>query len=355
MKGLILSGGEGTRLRPLTHTSAKQLIPVAGKPTIFYGIEALIEAGISDIGIVVGETKNEVMTCVGAGDKWGVKISYIPQESPLGLAHAVKIAQSFIGEDSFVMYLGDNILKNGIAEFVKSFNTKKPNAYILLTPVKNPEQFGVVNLDSNRRIINLVEKPKEPQSNLALVGIYLFDKNIFKAVNVIKPSKRNELEITDAIQWLLDNGFKVDYHLVEGWWKDTGKPADLLEANQLILESIETKIEGEVDAESSILGRVVVGKNTQIIKSTVRGPAVIGQNVKIKNSYIGPFTAVSDKVIIENSEVEHSIILEESRIKDISGRIDQSIIGKGAVVSGSLKKPSTHQFILGDKSQVIIS
>lgn len=355
MKGLILSGGEGTRLRPLTHTSAKQLIPVANKPTLFYGLEALVEAGIRDIGIVVGETYKEIKAAVGDGEKWGIKVAYIQQEAPLGLAHAVKIAENFIGQDSFVMYLGDNILKNGIVEFVKSFSTKKPNAYILLTKVKNPEQFGVVNLDENGRILKLEEKPKQPKSDLALVGIYLFDKNIFKAVNAIKPSGRNELEITDAIQWLIEYGFIVDYHLVEGWWKDTGKPADILEANQLILETIETSLKGQVDEESSLSGRVNIGEASQIIKSKIRGPVVIGKNVLIKNSYIGPFTAISDNVVVENSEIEHSIIMENSKISHISGRIDQSLIGRGVEVSASLTKPSTHQFILGDKSQIIIS
>ena len=342
-------------MRPLTHTGAKQLIPVANKPTIFYGIESLVAAGIKEIGIVVGDTENEVKACVGDGARWGISITYIFQEAPLGLAHAVKISKNFLENDSFVMYLGDNILKEGILEFVKSFKEKKPNAYILLTEVKNPEQFGVVNLDEGGRIIKLEEKPKKPKSNLALVGIYLFDDNIFKAVNSIKPSFRSELEITDAIKWLIDSGYRVDYHLVSGWWKDTGKPADLLEANQLILEGLETSIGGQLDKDSSVTGRVVIGVGSKVINSNLRGPVIIGQNVLIKNSYLGPFTAISDGVIIENSEIEHSIVLEGSKIINVGGRIDQSILGKEVVVTSSLTKPSTHQFVLGDKSQVTIA
>jgi len=352
MKALVLSGGKGTRLRPITHTSAKQLVPVANKPILFYGLEAIAAVGVKEIGIIVGDTKNEIRAAVGDGSKFGVKITYIPQEAPLGLAHAVKIAQPFIGDDDFIMFLGDNLLKDGLQSIVDEFTTKKPNAQILLARVPTPEQFGVAEL-SGQKVIKLEEKPINPKSDLALVGVYLFDKNIFTAVNAIKPSKRNELEITDAIQYLIDKGFTVHPHIVKGWWKDTGKLDDMLEANRLILETKECKIDGSVDAQSKIDGKVVIEKGANIINSVIRGPAIIGENTLIKNSYIGPYTSVYFNVKVENSEIEHSIILENTRIKDIK-RLEDSLIGQNVEISRTEKRPAAYRIMVGDSSKVEI-
>jgi glucose-1-phosphate thymidylyltransferase len=352
MKALVLSGGKGTRLRPITHTSAKQLVPIANKPILFYGLEAIAAVGVKEIGIIVGDTKNEIRAAVGDGSKFGVKITYIPQEAPLGLAHAVKIAQPFIGDDDFIMFLGDNLLKDGLQSIVDEFTTKKPNAQILLARVPTPEQFGVAEL-SGQKVIKLEEKPINPKSDLALVGVYLFDKNIFTAVNAIKPSKRNELEITDAIQYLIDKGFTVHPHIVKGWWKDTGKLDDMLEANRLILETKECKIDGSVDAQSKIDGKVVIEKGANIINSVIRGPAIIGENTLIKNSYIGPYTSVYFNVKVENSEIEHSIILENTRIKDIK-RLEDSLIGQNVEISRTEKRPAAYRIMVGDSSKVEI-
>ncbi|MTI80118.1 MAG: glucose-1-phosphate thymidylyltransferase [Firmicutes bacterium] len=354
MKGLILSGGKGSRLRPLTHTSAKQLIPVANKPILFYAIESLKEAGITDIGIIVGETKTEVMKEVGDGSNWGVNITYIEQEAPLGLAHAVKIAENYICNEPFVMFLGDNLIREGIKNFVSKFQCNKPNSLILLSEVDQPQHFGVAVL-KNGKISQLVEKPEVPPSNLALVGVYIFDKNIFKAVNRIKPSWRNELEITDAIQWLVENGYNVEPHLVSGWWKDTGKPEDIIEANRLILENINTKISGYVCDNSSVQGRAIIEKGARIINSIIRGPVVIGKDSVITNSYIGPFSSISNQVNIINSEIECSIVLEKSIIKDIPSRIDQSLVGRKVTITSSSSKPQTLQLIIGDNSKATVS
>lgn len=351
MKALILSGGKGTRLRPITYTGAKQLIPVANKPILFYGIEAIKEAGIDDFGIIVGDTKEEIRKAVGDGSRWGIKVTYIEQKEPLGLAHAVKIAEDYLRDAPFIMYLGDNILKEGVKEFVQKFKDKKPNALILLTPVPNPQSFGVAELDQEHRVKRLVEKPKEPKSNLALVGVYLFDKNIFKATKAIKPSWRNELEITDAIQWLLNEGYIVESHRVTGWWKDTGKPEDVLSANRLILESMERSIEGEI-IESQIEGRVVVKEGAKIIRSVVRGPVIIGENTKIIDSYIGPFTSINSEVIVEESEIENSIVMNKSLIKNMKKRIDESLIGREVKIFASSRKPMVNRFILGERSQM---
>lgn len=350
MKALILSGGRGTRLRPITHTSAKQLLPVANKPILFYGIEAVKEAGIKEVGIVVGETKNEIRDAVGRGKKWGINVTYIGQEAPLGLAHAVKISQDFIGNDNFVMYLGDNLIKDGITSLVKEFEKTKPNAQILLARVPHPEQFGVVEL-KGKKVLRLVEKPKRPKSNLALVGVYMFDKNIFKAVNNIKPSWRNELEITDAIQYLIDHNFTVRPHIITGWWKDTGKLEDILEANRILLDDLKTHVKGKVDKESKLFGKVRIDKGAEIRKSVIRGPVIIGENSRIVNSYIGPFTSVYFKVTIENSEIEHSIILENSKIKDIK-RIEDSLVGQNVEILKSKAKPSAYRIMVGDSSRV---
>lgn len=351
MKALVLSGGAGTRLRPITHTSAKQLIPIANKPILFYGIEFIRDAGIKDIGIIVGETKEEIKYAVGDGSKWNVKITYIEQKAPLGLAHAVKISQDFLQEDPFVMFLGDNIIKGGIKTFVERFNSDQPNALILLTEVKNPQQFGVAELDDGK-VVRLVEKPKEPKSNLALVGVYLFDKNIFKAVNNISPSWRNELEITDAIQYLLEQDYTVNPYIITGWWKDTGKLEDMLDANRLILDTREQQINGFVDNSSKIIGKVVIEEGATVKNSTIRGPSIIGKDTQIINSYVGPYTSIYFGTKVINSEVEHSIILEDCTISDISFRIEDSLIGKKVEVIKSPLKPKAYRFMLGDYSNV---
>jgi len=351
MKGLILSGGKGTRLRPLTFTQAKQLVPVANKPVLFYGIEALKEAGIQEIGIVVGDTKDEIKEAVGDGTIWGIKVQYIEQEEPLGLAHAVMISESFLGKDSFVMYLGDNILKSGIRSLVEEFQERKPNSLILLTEVPNPQMFGVAELKEGR-VVRLVEKSKKPMSNFALVGVYMFDCHIFKAVKEIKPSWRNELEITDSIQYLIDNGYEVHPHFVTGWWKDTGKIEDILEVNRLILESIEGSIEGEVDRSSRIIGQVILEKGVVVKNSTIRGPAIIGAGTEIVDSYIGPFTSIQNKCKIIKTEVEHSIIMEGSEIRDIGSRVDESLIGREVKIFKSPPKPSVYRLMVGDKSEI---
>lgn len=356
MKGLILSGGKGTRLRPLTYTSAKQLVPVANKPVLFYAIETLVEAGIREIGIIVGDTKDEIKAAVGSGERWGIEITYIPQEAPLGLAHAVKIAQDYLGDDRFVMYLGDNMIEESIRPLAEEFANPKTeyNCQILLKQVPNPESYGVAELDPDNfeRVVRLVEKPREPQSDLALVGIYMFDKTIFEAVNAIQPSWRNELEITDAIQYLVDHDYYVHPKIVKGWWVDTGKQADMLEVNRLILDRLDRSIEGVIDRDSTISGKVVIAKTAEIINSVVRGPAIIGEHCRIVNSYIGPFTSINHHCTIADSEIEHSIILENSQVLDINGRIEDSLIGRNVVVEKSPIKPKAYKLLLGDNSRV---
>jgi glucose-1-phosphate thymidylyltransferase len=351
MKGLILSGGKGTRLRPLTYTSAKQLVPVANKPVLFYGIEAMAEAGLREIGIVVGDTHAEIRAAVGDGARWGVKVTYIPQDAPLGLAHAVKISQPFLQEDPFVMYLGDNLLNRGIVGFVQEFAREKPAAQILLTRVPDPQMFGVAQLDDGR-VVRLVEKPKEPIGDLALVGVYMFSPQIFESVNRIKPSFRNELEITDAIQDLIDRGLTVKPHIVEGWWKDTGKLEDMLEANRLILDTFERRIDGQVDAQSRVEGKVVIEEGAVVERSVIRGPAIIGRGARLVHAYVGPFTAIMNDVEITDTEIEHSIVLEGSSLRDLSNRVTDSLIGKGVKIYREPVKPSAYRFMLGDNSEV---
>ena len=352
MKALVLAGGKGSRLRPITHTSAKQLVPVANKPILFFGLEAIAEAGIKEVGIIVGDTRQEIRNAVGDGSKFGIKVTYIEQEAPLGLAHAVKIALNFIKDDDFVMYLGDNLIKDGIKALADEFKVNKPNAQILLAKVPHPEHFGVAELKGNV-VVNLEEKPQKPKSDLALVGVYMFDKNIFEAVNNIKPSSRGELEITDAIQYLIDHKMKVTPHIVKGWWKDTGKLEDMLEANRLILETREKSILGKVDASSKIEGKVVIEKGAEIINSCIRGPAIIGENTKITDSYIGPFTSVYYNCKVQNSEIEHSIILENTEITDIK-RLEDSLIGQNVQLIRTKKKPAAYRIMVGDSSRVEI-
>ncbi|MCL5291631.1 MAG: glucose-1-phosphate thymidylyltransferase [Actinobacteria bacterium] len=352
MKGLILSGGTGTRLRPITFTSAKQLVPIANKPILFYAIETVGDAGITDIGIIVGDTKEEVKETVGDGSAFGVKITYIEQEAPLGLAHAVKIAEDFIAGDSFVMFLGDNLIKEGIAGLVEEFERDKPNCQILLAHVENPEQFGVAELTSDGKVERLIEKPKDPPSDLALVGVYMFDPHIFEAVKAIKPSWRDELEITDAIQYLLEKGYDVRPHVIDGWWKDTGKLDDILEANRIMLEGIETDIRGTVDADSTLHGRVVIEEGAHITNSVIRGPAIIGKNSEITGSYVGPFTAIHNNVRLVGSEVEHSIILADCVIENLGGRLEGSLLGRNVKLHKSDTKPRAFRLMVGDNSQV---
>ena len=351
MKGLILSGGKGTRLRPLTYTSAKQLVPVANKPVLFYGIEAIAGAGIRDIGIVVGETQAEIRAAVGDGSRWNVRVEYIEQDAPRGLAHAVKISQPFIGTDPFVMYLGDNLLNQGITHFVDQFAREKPAAQILLARVPDPQMFGVAELRTGN-VVRLVEKPKEPIGDLALVGVYMFGSEIFDSVNQIAPSFRNELEITDAIQNLIDRGLTVRPHIVEGWWKDTGKLEDILEANRLILDTLERRIEGKVDDDSRVEGKVVIEDGATVERSVIRGPAIIGRGARIVHAYVGPFTSIMNDVEIRDSEVEHSIVLEGASLSDLANRVIDSLIGKNVRIYRIPLKPSAYRFMLGDNSEV---
>lgn len=351
MKALILCGGFGTRLRPITHTMAKQLVPIANKPVLFYGLEAIKEAGVEEVGIVVGETAREIVQAVGDGTPWGLRVTYINQEKPLGLAHAVLVSEEYIAGEEFVMYLGDNLIKDGIKGLADEFRKNAPNSQILLARVKEPQRFGVAELEGGK-VVRLVEKPKEPASDLALVGVYMFDGNIMDACKAIKPSGRGELEITDAIQWLIDNGFDVDPHVIGGWWKDTGRLEDMLEANRIMLETMEARCEGHVDSESRTEGMVVVESGAEIISSTVRGPAIIGEGSRIVNSFIGPYTSIYFGVEVNGSEIEHSIVLENSKVTDIPGRIEDSLIGQNVEVGRSPLKPSAYRFMLGDNSRV---
>ncbi len=352
MKGLILSGGKGTRLYPITFNRAKQLVPVANKPVLFRVIEAIKEAGIDDIGIVIGDTGEEIKQAVGNGRRWDVKITYIPQEAPLGLAHAVKISHSFLGDDRFVMFLGDNVIQGGISSLIRQFASSDWNSQVVLTQVEHPEHYGVAELDEQGRIRRLVEKPRNPPSNLALVGIYMFDHNIFQAVNSIKPSWRGELEITDAIQWLVENGCAVHPYIHRGWWIDTGKPIDMLEANNRVLAEIAHKVDGYVDRDSKVDHLVTIERGAEIINSVVRGPAIIGEDARLINSYIGPFTSIYHDTIVENSEIEHSIVLDHSRIVNVPSRIEDSIIGRDVEVTYSPIKPKAYKMTLGDHSRV---
>ena len=371
MKALVLAGGRGTRLRPITHTGAKQLVPVANKPVLFYGLESIRAAGITDVGIVVSDplellrpdhrtgelttvlvnSQAEIRAAVGDGSALGLRVTYIQQEAPLGLAHAVKISEEFMAGDPFVMYLGDNLIRDGISQFVREFEKEKPNAQILLAHVKTPQDFGVAEL-SRDRVVRLEEKPKQPKSDLALVGVYLFDKTVFDAVRAIKPSPRGELEITDAIQHLIDSGQRVRSHVITGWWKDTGKLEDMLEANRIVLTDQTPLIEGTVSKDSRIEGAVRIGAGTVVEKSTLRGPLIIGPNAVIRNAYIGPFTSIGAGCHIEQCEIEHSIVLERSRLENLTGRVESSLIGKEAVVCASGSRPRTHRLMLGDSSRI---
>jgi glucose-1-phosphate thymidylyltransferase len=354
LKGLILSGGTGTRLRPITYTSAKQLVPVANKPVLFYGIEALAAAGIEEIGIIISpETGAEIRKAAGDGERFGVAITYIEQDSPLGLAHAVLTGEAFLGDSPFVMYLGDNLLRDGVTDLVDTFRKEEPDALILLTPVNDPENYGVAELDGSQRVARLAEKPQDPSSNLALVGVYMFGASIFDAARAIEPSGRGELEITDAIQRLVDGGLRVDPHIVHGWWKDTGQVQDMLEANHLILDDLEERIEGEL-VDSRVHGRVVIEKGARLERATVRGPAIIGAGAILRDAYIGPYTAVGPGVRIERAEVEYSIVLEGSSIENLEGRIEASLVGKNVAIRRSPALPHAYRFVVGDNAVIEI-
>jgi glucose-1-phosphate thymidylyltransferase len=366
VKALILAGGAGTRLRPITHTRAKQLVPVANKPILFYGLEAIADAGIKQVGMVVGDTAAEVMTAVGDGSEWGLSVTYLPQEAPLGLAHAVLLARDFLGQDDFVMYLGDNLLKQSLKDFVDRFEGERqksrvptlegdlgaePCAQILLKPVTDPQRFGVAELGADGSVVRLLEKPTRPPSNLALVGVYLFDSRIHEAAAAISPSGRGELEITDAIQWLIDRGLRVRAEVLEGWWIDTGKLTPLLEANRLILETLERSIEGEVDDLSDVDGRVVIEPGALVTGSRVRGPVVIGAGSRVADSFVGPFSAIGRRCLIESSEVEHSVILDDCRVVG-AGRIEDSLLGHHVEVTRSARRPNATRLMVGDHSTV---
>ena len=351
MKALVLAGGRGTRLRPLTNTSAKQLFPVGNKPVLFYGLEAIRDAGIVDVGIIVGDTGAEVRRVVGDGAQFGLRITYIEQEAPLGLAHCVLIAGDFLGDDDFVMYLGDNFLVGGIQELVAAFGEGDYSAQILLTPVDDPRSYGVAELGRSGQIVGLAEKPDEPTSDLAIVGVYMFTPAIHGAVRAISPSARGELEITDAVQWLIAHGHHVHSHLITGYWKDTGRVRDMLECNRIVLESIETRIDGTVDVRTEITGRVVIEPGAIVEGSVLRGPIVIGADTKIVGSYLGPFTSIGAGCTLEDAEIEYSIMMSSSTVRGVS-RIEASLIGKGVEVTPARSAPNTHQLVIGDHSTV---
>jgi len=351
MKGLILSGGKGTRLRPLTYTSAKQLVPIANKPVLFYGVEAIVAAGIQDIGVVVGDTREEIQAALGDGSRFGARVTYIEQDAPRGLAHAVLISETFLKGQPFVMYLGDNVIADGITALVDDYRKLGCNSQILLAKVPNPSQFGVAELESGR-VVRLTEKPKQPKSDLALVGVYMFDDSIFEAVKAIRPSPRNELEITDAIQWLVDHGKSVHPHLVSGWWKDTGKIEDMLEANRIILDTFTARGLDGTGADSRVEGKVVIETGAKLENATVRGPAVIGAGAVIRDAFVGPYTAIGPDCVVERCEIENSIVLEGSRLERIPVRIADSLIGKNVRIHPGLERPRVHRFLVGDNSEI---
>ncbi|GGK79592.1 glucose-1-phosphate thymidylyltransferase [Sphaerisporangium melleum] len=354
MKALVLAGGSGTRLRPITHTSAKQLVPVANKPVLFYGLEAIAAAGVREVGIVVGDTHREIEAAVGDGSAFGLEVTYLRQEAPLGLAHAVLIAREYLGEDDFVMYLGDNFVVGGIEPLVRRFEEERPAAQIMLTRVPDPRQFGVAELDATGRVAGLEEKPERPKSDLALVGVYIFSPAVHEAVAALKPSWRGELEITEAIQWLIDAGRPVASTVISGYWKDTGNVADMLEVNRLVLEEVEQRLDGEVDAASEIIGRVVVEPGALVTGSRIVGPVIIGAGTVVRDSYVGPFTSVAENCQIVDSEIEYSIVLRRASIHGVR-RIEASLIGHDVEVTPAPNTPRAHRLVLGDHSKVQIS
>ena len=364
MKGVVLAGGKATRLRPLTHTMTKHLIPLANKPIIYYSLESLALAGITDVAVIVGcrhpdfpgsiDTGPEIMEAIGGGERWGLKVTYVPQDAPRGIAHAVGLTHDFVGRDPFVVFLGDNFLPSGIADFTREFEQTKPNAMILLCRVPNPRDFGVAVLDGER-VVRLEEKPEHPPSDLALVGVYLFDHHVWEAIDHLTPSRRGEYEITHAIQALIDQGLTVRSHEVKGWWKDTGTLRDLLEANRIVLDALVKANLGQVDDRSQILGPVVIDEGALVTNSIIQGPAIIGRKARVSDSLLGPYVSIHFDVEIEGSELANSIVLEESAIRRVPGRIRDSLIGKNVVVHATERRPGWHQFMLGDYSQVTLT
>jgi glucose-1-phosphate thymidylyltransferase len=390
LKGLILSGGKGTRLRPITHTSAKQLVPVANRPVLFYGIDAMAEAGIEQVGIIIApETGPEIEAAAGDGSRFGVRITYILQDEPLGLAHAVLTAEPFLGASPFVVYLGDNLLQGGISDLVAAFREHEPDALILLTPVSDPENYGVAELAPAApgqglapgalgqgpahgapdgpaggpgegpqpgglgRVVRLIEKPSEPATDLALVGVYMFTAAVHDAARAIEPSARGELEITDAIQHLVDSGLRVEPHVVRGWWKDTGRLEDMLEANRLILDNLRERIDGEL-IDSQVDGRVVIERGARLERTRVRGPAIVGADARLSDCYIGPYTAIGEGCTISGSEVEHSILLAGCTVSDLNGRMESSLLGRNVTVRRGERQPRAYRFLVGDNSDISI-
>ncbi|GAB2943207.1 glucose-1-phosphate thymidylyltransferase [Nonomuraea fastidiosa] len=354
MKALVLAGGSGTRLRPITHTSAKQLVPVANKPVLFYGLEAIAEAGITELGLVVGDAHAAIEAAVGDGSAFGLQVTYLRQEAPLGLAHAVLIARDYLGDDDFVMYLGDNFIVGGITGLVERFTAERPAAQILLTRVGDPRQFGVAELDADGRVIGLEEKPEHPKSDLALAGVYLFSPAVHAAVAECKPSWRGELEITDAIGHLIESGQRVESTMITGYWKDTGNVTDMLEVNRLVLESAEPRVEGLVDVASELIGRVVIEPGAVVERSRVVGPAIIGGGARIRDSYVGPYTSIGASCTVTGSEIEYSIVLPRASIAGV-GRIESSLIGHDVEVTPAPHTPRAHRLVLGDHSRARIS
>ncbi|WP_169951641.1 glucose-1-phosphate thymidylyltransferase [Microbispora sp. H11081] len=354
MKALVLAGGSGTRLRPITNTSAKQLVPVANKPVLFYGLEAIAAAGIREVGIVVGATHAEIEAAVGDGSRLGLEVTYLRQEAPLGLAHAVLIAADYLGDDDFVMYLGDNFIVGGITEIVHRFAADRPAAQIMLTRVPDPRQFGVAEIGPGGRVVGLEEKPEAPKSDLALVGVYLFTPAVHRAVAELKPSRRGELEITDAIQWLIDEGHRVESTVISGYWKDTGNVSDMLEVNRLVLESLEPAVRGRADESSELIGRVVIEDGALVTGSRIVGPVVIGAGARVTDSYVGPFTSIGADCVVVNSEIEYSIVLSRSSITGVR-RVEASLIGHDVEVTPAPNTPRAHRLVLGDHSKVQIS
>jgi glucose-1-phosphate thymidylyltransferase len=354
VKALVLSGGSGSRLRPITHTYAKQLLPVANKPVLFYGLEAIRDTGIADVGIVVGDTAPAIQAAVGDGSAFGLAATYIRQDAPRGLAHAVLVARDFLGDDDFVMYLGDNFIVGGITSLVDEFRARRPDAQIMLTRVPDPRQFGVAELDDAGEVIGLEEKPKRPKSDLALVGVYLFTPAVHEAVRQLGPSSRGELEITEAIQWLIAHGRKVQSTTITGYWKDTGNVADMLEVNRLVLEGVEPLVQGQVDNTTELIGRVVIEAGAEVSESRIVGPVIVGSGTRVSSSYVGPFTSVAPDCVIANSEIEYSIVLRGASIHGVR-RIEASLIGHDVEVTPSPRVPKAHRLVLGDHSKVQIS
>ena len=351
LKGLVLAGGRGTRLRPFTYTGAKQLVPLANKPILFYAIEQLVACGVTDIGIVVGETKEQMVEALGDGSRFGARMTYIDQPVPLGIAHALKISQEFLGETPFVLFLGDNFIKEGIAPYIDQFRDGCHNSLVLLSPVDQPQHFGVAELDGER-LVRVMEKPQTPPSNLAVIGIYFFDAHVFDAVRRIRPSARGELEITDTIQRLIDDKLDVRAQVITGHWIDTGKHDDLLEANRLILEDLKPALLGRYDESSQMQGRVVLQEGSEVVNSRIQGPAIIGERTRIVNSFVGPFTSIYHDCLIADTEISGSAVLENTTIESVGHRIEHSLIGRNVELRGSDRRPHSYKLILGDFSKL---